>query len=121
MGRSLGLFAACAAYLVLLGGAVWLRAALAGEFARGERHGRMAAALEAQAAADAARADLEAARAIADRAALALDQEADDLKENVYELEKRAQSRADGRVCLDSGLVRALGAIGRGRDASGSP
>jgi len=112
MGRLAGLYGALAICLALTGGAVWLRASLAAEFARGERHGRMAAALESRVLDDARRAQLDAARADAERQALAIDQDEDAMKESLHDLEKR-RTADGGDVCLDAGLVRALNRIGR--------
>ena len=112
MGRLAGLYGALAICLVLTGGAVWLRASLAAEFARGERHGRMAAAIEAQTAADALRAGMDAARADGERQALAIDQAEDVMKESLHDLEQRRTADGGG-LCLDAGLVRVLDRIGR--------
>lgn len=118
MLRAPALIAAVAAFGLLAGGAVWLRASLASAFAKGEAHGRAVAAAESATAIAAMNASLDAVRRGAEQEAAALETERDELREKLDDLETMLGPAVGGAAagvapCLDAGVVRALDAIRR--------
>lgn len=132
MFRAPGLIVALALCACLFGGAVWLRASLAGAFARGQAHGRALAAAQAYAQLAQRQAALDVVRRAAERDVAALEAEKDALREMLHDLEQQAALADAARpgaggansapsarpvsrppACLDAGLVRALDAIRR--------
>jgi hypothetical protein len=126
MARWSAFIAAVTALGLLVGAAIWLRAALASAFSRGEIFGRSLAAAEAGAALAEQNAAFEVIRQSAEREASALTVERERLREKLDDLEKLLGATAGGAVlgsgsCLDAGVVRALDSIRRPGAAPGAP
>ena len=96
-----------------LGSAVWLRNIMADEYARGEAFGRAASLAQAAAEMSALRAAADAALIKTNADVAALEDEREKLQEGLDGLARENSGNSGGAVCIGSGLVRALGAVGR--------